>query len=154
MKELDKTKKYDLSKLTDEQLIRVVEEVNRGVEIDNKVNLNWLKCFKDTHMFYCLSGCWRFTEYTNDNYICATELFEDETEKSIKDILAKDEHGRYDYTWKKQNISNNKPMTEEEKELWLFVYKESVKKTEDFICRNHKEKANQAVKDFREALKM
>lgn len=138
MKELDKTKKYDLSKLTDEQFYFILDKtgytyisevMERGSLYYHNSDKKWIFCTLPFKQDLTIT--------------CATELFEDEREIIKNPYLTYEE---------KENILNYKPMTEEEKELWLFVYKESVKYQQSIL--SHKDKADHAVKDFREALKM
>lgn len=202
MKELDKTKKYDLSKLTDEQFDNLSKKIGYKPMYGKKGTLYYN--FRLDNWLIYLSISKEDAELT-----CATELFEDEKEiiknpyltyeekesllnnkpmtkeetikqinehidkciqairnsnsksktMTLKDFVSIDDLGIYEEISinpleKKMNkdISKLKTMTEEEKELWIFVYKESVKYQQSFL--SHKAKADQAVKDFREALKM
>lgn len=159
MKELDKTKKYDLSKLTDEQLKEFIDISNKNVIPRYNLLLSYVNRYKDLYFLCFHTDRWFFdgSLIEEKETICATELFEYEKEYSVIESYSEDKcmtlresiNKAFEELNKlKEKI--NKPMTEEEKELWLFVYKESVKH-HTFIP--HKEKADQAVKDFREANK-
>ena len=78
MKRLDRTKKYDLSKLTDEQYIAIINSLDDSYPT---------KRFKQ--MYFGL--CWCLANDLTSELTCATELFIEGKSETLERILNKNE---------------------------------------------------------------
>lgn len=89
MKPLDKTKKYDLRKLSDEQLIVVLDWLLKNYTRWELVGLNSFKeNSKKFSLIYDPVYTWLWGDFLNST--CTTELFETEKTELTLDDLHKD----------------------------------------------------------------